>query len=328
MENGAAAVFGSAEADEEAEERRGSELIVLGSGSSTGVPSPLCLINPQDPPCYVCHSAVQGPPELNHNYRCNPSLVISFKHDDGQQRYIQIDAGKDFKEQVLRWFVPYKIPRLDALILTHEHADAILGLDNIRGVQPYSANNEIPPMPVYLSQHTMNSVATKFPYLVQKGLQKGQELRRVAQFDWQIIESSCDAPFEAAGLSFTPLPVWHGEDYLSLGFLFGCKSKVAYVSDVSRFPAETEHFISKQGNGQVDLLILDSLYKRSPHNTHFCLPESLAAVKRLQPKRALFVGMTHEFEHESDNAALAEWSKREGIPVQLAYDGLRIPIHL
>jgi phosphoribosyl 1,2-cyclic phosphodiesterase len=156
MENGAAAVFGSAEADEEAEERRGSELIVLGSGSSTGVPSPLCLINPQDPPCYVCHSAVQGPPELNHNYRCNPSLVISFKHDDGQQRYIQIDAGKDFKEQVLRWFVPYKIPRLDALILTHEHADAILGLDNIRGVQPYSANNEIPPMPVYLSQHTMN----------------------------------------------------------------------------------------------------------------------------------------------------------------------------
>ncbi len=51
------------------------------------------------------------------------------------------------------------------------------------------------------------SVATKFPYLVQKGLQKGQELRRVAQFDWQIIESSCDAPFEAAGLSFTPLPV-------------------------------------------------------------------------------------------------------------------------
>jgi hypothetical protein len=47
--------------------------------------------------------------------RCNPSLLISFKHDDGQRRYIQIDAGKDFKEQVLRWFVPYKIPRLDAV---------------------------------------------------------------------------------------------------------------------------------------------------------------------------------------------------------------------
>lgn len=37
------------------------------------------------------------------------------------------------------------------------------------------------------------------------------------------------------------LQVWHGEDYLSLGFLFGRKSRIAYVSDVSRFPIETEH---------------------------------------------------------------------------------------
>ena len=47
----------------------GSELIVLGSGSSTGVPSPLCLINPTDPPCHVCHMAMEGPHELNRNYR-------------------------------------------------------------------------------------------------------------------------------------------------------------------------------------------------------------------------------------------------------------------
>lgn len=47
----------------------GSELIVLGSGSSTGVPSPLCVINPTNPPCHVCHMAMQGPHELNRNYR-------------------------------------------------------------------------------------------------------------------------------------------------------------------------------------------------------------------------------------------------------------------
>ncbi|KAH8973992.1 hypothetical protein BDL97_01G077800 [Sphagnum fallax] len=72
--------------------------------------------------------------------------------------------------------------------------------------------------------------------------------------------------------------------------------------------------ISKQGNGQVDLLILDSLYK------------SLEAAKRVEPKCALFVGMVHEFEDESDNAALAEWSKKEGIPVPLAYDRQCIPL--
>lgn len=293
--------------------------------------------------------------------RCNPSLLISFKHDDGQRRYIQIDAGKDFKEQVLRWFVPYKIPRLDALILTHEHADAILGLDNVRGVQPFNVNNDIPPTPVFVSQHTMDSVVAKFPYLVSKKRKEGEQVRRVAQFDWRIIErsieKSLDSSFEAAGLTFTPLPVWHGEDYLSLGFLFGRKSRIAYVSDVSRFPIETEHVlskrtgqevdllfldtnglglgglshaaaISKHGAGQVDFLFLDSLYKTSPHNTHMILQESLAVVKKLQPKCAFLVGMTHEFEHELDNKILAEWSLREGIPVQLAYDGMRIPVDI
>ncbi|KAF2323967.1 hypothetical protein GH714_005740 [Hevea brasiliensis] len=110
--------------------------------------------------------------------------------------------------------------------------------------------------------------------------------------------------------------VMHGEDYISLGFLFGEKSRVAYISDVSRFPASTEYVISNAGAGQLDLLILDTLYK------------TLEAVKRLCPKRALLIGMTHEFDHYKDNDFLMEWSKREGIPVQLAHDGMRVPIEL
>uniref|UniRef100_A0A7I4DFZ0 Metallo-beta-lactamase domain-containing protein n=1 Tax=Physcomitrium patens TaxID=3218 RepID=A0A7I4DFZ0_PHYPA len=318
-----------------------SELIVLGSGSSTGVPSPLCVINPTDPPCNVCRMAMEGPHELNPNYRCNPSLLISYLHNDGQRRYIQIDAGKDFKEQVLRWFIPYKIPRLDALILTHEHADAMLGLDNVRGVQPVNFKNDIPPMPVFVTQHTMDSVALKFPYLASKKRKEGEELRRVAQFDWRVIEPSIDTRFQAGGLTFTPLPVYHGEDYICLGFLFGEKTRVAYISDVSRIPTRTEHVISKEqggqvdllfvdtngvglpggishmaaiakyGAGQVDFLFLDSLYKETPHNTHMTFPESLKVIKKLQPKRAFLIGMTHEFEHDLDSKILAEWSARE-----------------
>lgn len=78
----------------------------------------------------------------------------------------------------------------------------------------------------------------------------------------------------------------------------------------------------------MDLLILDALSKKRPHTTHFYLPQSLEAVKKIQPKRALLVGMTHQFEHDRDNEELAEWSKREGIDVQLAYDGLKVPINL
>jgi phosphoribosyl 1,2-cyclic phosphate phosphodiesterase len=65
--------------------------------------------------------------------------------------------------------------------------------------------------------------------------------RRVSLLDWKNIEENCDEPFAASGLSFTPLPVMHGEDYIALGFLFGDKSKVAYISDVSRIPPSTEY---------------------------------------------------------------------------------------
>eukprot|EP00252_Welwitschia_mirabilis_P013068 TRINITY_DN28892_c0_g1_i1.p1 TRINITY_DN28892_c0_g1~~TRINITY_DN28892_c0_g1_i1.p1 ORF type:complete len:314 (-),score=58.34 TRINITY_DN28892_c0_g1_i1:52-993(-) len=305
-----------------------SALIFLGTGSSTGCPTPSCLMRPSDPPCEVCHKAMEAPPEVNPNYRCNPSLLIDYVQPNGEHFFILIDVGKNFKEQVLRWFLRYRIPRIDAIILTHEHADAVLGLDEIRGVQPHSPSNDIEPTPIFLNEFTMNSIKTKFPYLVQKTLKEGQEMRRVSQLDWRIIENNCKRPFLVAGLQFTPLPVMHGEDYTSLGFLFGEKSRVAYVSDVSRFLEESEHAISKKGDGQVDLLILDTLYEKGPHNTHYCLPESLEAVRRIEPKQALFIGMTHEFEHERHNEYLRKWSEREGITVQLAHDGLRTPIDL
>ncbi|KAL3689445.1 hypothetical protein R1sor_015754 [Riccia sorocarpa] len=274
--------------DEEAEElEESSELIILGSGSSTGVPSPVCLLRPSDPPCPVCHKAMEGPPKANKNYR------------------------------------------IDALILTHEHADATLGLDDIRGVQNFSALNDVEPMPVFVSQQTMDSLLARFPYLVEKKLKAGQEVRRVAQLDWRVIQTSCSTFFEAFGLEIVPLPVMHGEDCLSLGFLFGKKHRVAYISDVSRIPESTERLISADGEfGPVDVLILDTLFKYRRHNTHFCLEDSLATVKRLRPKRAFFVGMTHEFDHERDNLELAEWSRRENLSVQLAYDGMRIPVHI
>ncbi|KAK1556565.1 hypothetical protein Q3G72_007715 [Acer saccharum] len=305
-----------------------SALIFLGTGCSSAVPNALCLIQPSDPPCHVCFQSMSLPPDRNPNYRCNTSLLIDYCHSDGKHYYILIDVGKNFREQVLRWFTYHKIPQVDSIILTHEHADAVLGLDDIRAVQPYSPTNDIDPTPVYLSQYAMDSIAVKFPYLVRKKLIEGQEVRRVAQIEWNIIEEQVDKPFVASGLKFIPLPVMHGEDYISLGFLFGENCRVAYISDVSRFPSSTEYVISKTGAGQLDLLILDTLYQKGSHNVHFCLPQTLDALKRICPRKALLIGMTHNFDHHKDNEFLAEWSKREGIPVQLAHDGLRIPVDL
>lgn len=268
------------------------------------------------------------PPVENPNYRCNTSLLIDYCKDNGEHKYILIDVGKTFREQVLRWFTRYRIPHVDSIILTHEHADATLGLDDIRAVQPFSPTNDIDPTPVYLTQYSMDSIVQKFPYLVQKKLKEGQEIRRVSQLDWQIIDHDCEKPFVASGLEFVPLPVMHGEDYVCLGFLFGKKFRVAYISDVSRFLPTTVSYISKDSGQQLDLLILDTLYKNGSHNVHLCLTQTLEALRILCPKRALLIGMTHEFDHHKDNEFLVEWSRREGIPVQLAHDGLRIPVNL
>ncbi|KAK3207140.1 hypothetical protein Dsin_021186 [Dipteronia sinensis] len=229
-----------------------SALIFLGTGCSSAVPNAMCLIQPSDPPCHVCFQSMSLPPDRNPNY------------SDGKQYYILIDVGKNFREQVLRWFTYHKIPQVDSIILTHEHADAILGLDDIRAVQPHSPTNDIDPTPVYLAQYAMESIAMKFPYLVRKKLIEGQEVRRVAQFEWNIIEEQVDKPFVASGLKFILcLLVMHGEDYISLGFLFGENCRVAYISDVSRLSFKHRIRISKTGAGQLDLLILDTLYQVS-----------------------------------------------------------------
>ncbi|KAG0467079.1 hypothetical protein HPP92_018659 [Vanilla planifolia] len=134
----------------------GSSLILLGTGCSSAVPNARCLINPTDPPCQVCSLSLSVPPEKNPNYRCNTSLLIDHLDGNGIHYYILIDVGKTFREQVLRWFTHHKIPRVDSIILTHEHADAVLGLDDIRAVQPHSPTNDIEPTPVYLTQYAMD----------------------------------------------------------------------------------------------------------------------------------------------------------------------------
>ncbi|KAL1328529.1 hypothetical protein AAHE18_13G379200 [Arachis hypogaea] len=287
-----------------------SALIFMGTGCSSAIPYPRCLISPSHPPCHVCFQSLSLPPNRNPNYRCNASLLIDYCESDGNHSYILIDAGKTFRETVLRWFLHHHIPRIDSIVLTHEHADAVLGLDDVRSIQPVSPTNDIDPTPVYLTQHSMTSLETKLPYLVKKKLKEGQEIRRVAQFSWNIIAEDCNQPFFASGLKLTPLPVMHGEDYICLGFLFGDKSKVAYLSDVSRIPATTDYVISKSGAGRLDLLILDSLYKTGSNKFHLCLPQTLETVKMLCPKQALLIGMNHEFDHHQDNELLMEWSRR------------------
>ncbi|CAL5067625.1 unnamed protein product [Urochloa decumbens] len=308
-----------------------SSLIFLGTGCSGALPDTRCLIRSSTPSCEVCAMGISLPPERNPNYRLNTSLLIDYCHDDGTHKYILIDIGKTFREQVLRWFVHHKVPSVDSIILTHEHADAVLGLDEVWVVQPRNGGNDTEQIPIFLTQFTMDSIARRFPYLLEQKPEDGDEDAQAAKINWKIIEEDVQKPFVASGLEFVPLPVMHGEGYICLGFLFGKRARVAYLSDVSRFLPETEHAISKSGAGQLDLLILEANALHGvgdAFSTHLTLSESLDAIKRIHPKRALLIGMRHFFEHQRENQMLAEWSISEGIPVQLAHDGLRVFIDL
>ncbi|KAM3277858.1 hypothetical protein ACQJBY_045631 [Aegilops geniculata] len=182
-----------------------SSLVFLGTGCSGALPDARCLIQPSAPPCTVCSQALSLPPDRNPNYRCNTSLLIDYCHDDATHKYILIDVGKTFREQVLRWFVHHKVPSVDSIILTHDHADAVLGLVDVWVVQSSNHRNDVDDqVPVFLTRFTMDSVAARFPYLVKRELGEGDE---IARLEWTIIGSDVDKPFVSSGLEFVPLPV-------------------------------------------------------------------------------------------------------------------------
>ena len=167
-----------------------SRLIFLGSGSSTGCPRPLCpmifkagtdktatpelkrMRQQMEPWCKVSSMAIDGDPKQNKNYRNNPSLLISQCDSTGNCKNVIIDVGKTFREGALRWFPERGITSLDAIVLTHEHMDAVAGLDDVRGFQKYEDTDPVKhgrpkavPVPVHLSQSCLDDVANRFPWL-------------------------------------------------------------------------------------------------------------------------------------------------------------------
>ncbi|XP_048601080.1 uncharacterized protein LOC106367473 isoform X2 [Brassica napus] len=192
-------------------------------------------------------------------------------------KYIQIDVGKTFKEQVLRWFTLHNIPQADSMILTDEHAGDVLGLDYICSVQPFSPTDDIDFTPIFLELldieaamitcFSENNLAAKFPYLVQKKLKEGQDVRRANTAGLECNQRRLQEAICSFILIIHGTSMMHGEYNVYLGFFFWRKSRVAYISDVSRSSSSTKYGKCNKVLSvcywwsQLDLLILDSIYK-------------------------------------------------------------------
>ena len=287
--------------------QRSSEIVFMGTGTSEGVPRVSCLTR-EPPTCRVCLSAMQPG---SKNRRRNTSLLIRYAHPDGRQRNIVIDVGKSFWESAVQWFFKYRVPTIDAVLLTHAHADAVGGLDSLRDWTVGRAE----PLPVYLRAEDLDAVGKMHFYLVDPDASTGGG--GVAQLEFRTIDES---PLDVQGVRFTPLPVWHGRPVSAFGFRFGAAS---YISDVSQVPVSTEQLLAG-----TELLVLDALRPDRRHPSHLIMEESLEVVRRIRPARTLLTGMTHGFDHDSTNAGLAKLRGSEGLDVQLAHDGLRVAVEL
>lgn len=133
-----------------------------------------CLTDPNNQ-CKVCKSAANDPESKNR--RLNTSIMLVCKDpsaaDTAESQYnILIDCGKTFYNQAITWCPKYRLRRLDAVILSHGHADATLGLDDLRA-WTLGQNSIQSHVDVYLTSETFETVQQVFPYLVDRSKASG-----------------------------------------------------------------------------------------------------------------------------------------------------------
>jgi len=322
-----------------------SRLIFLGTGHSSGTPLPFCLMSSKRPNCEVSRLAVKGTPDCNRNYRNSPSMLIQYGTNTDQGiKNILIDCGKHFRESILRWFPRFHVNSVDGVVITHDHSDAVIGMDDLRLTQVYKevwTDKKLKisrePLPLFSNYRHIDRLRACFPYLTDRPRPPPHTLdddetemkipgvvsRFVAQISWHKFVDF--ETFNVCGLDFLSLPVWHGPDYICMGFAFGKFDKVLYLSDVSEVPPSTLRRIKEMGN--IDVLILDTLFTRN-HPTHFSLSQACDFVREIRPNRTLLVGISHELEHFETNESLRRLLDEEGLDVQLAYDGLSLEVAL
>ncbi len=258
------------------------QVTFLGTGTSHGVPVIGC-------DCDVCRS-----PDPR-NRRTRSSLYV--QSADGNAALF--DVGPEFRIQALS----ANLRRVDAVFLTHGHADHILGIDDLRRINELQGGA----VPVWGSAESLAAVRRSFAYVFDPG-PPGPTCPRI-----ELFEFDSGRPIRVGGLSVTPLPCRHGSLDIH-GFLVEADGgRVGYFPDCNGLPIATIERLRG-----IDLLILDGL-RPEPHPTHFSLSESLAAMAVVGARRAYITHICHRLEHEATRRILPEGV---GIP----WDGLRIEV--
>ena len=250
-------------------------LTFLGTGTSQGIP----VIGSDHPVCLSTDSK---------DKRLRSSVLI-----EGDQTNVIIDCGPDFRQQLLR----NPIKQLDAVLITHEHADHTMGLDDIR---PFFFRQG--DMQFYATEKVFKALSQRFDYIFDENYQ----YPGVPEITKNHIVKNI--PFKVKEFTFLPIEVDHAGMQV-LGFRMG---RMAYITDIKYISEDQIELLD-----HLDVLIINALRHES-HHSHLSLSEAIDLGKRIGAKKTYFTHISHNMGFHSEVST----DLPEGF--FLAYDNLKL----
>ena len=255
-------------------------ITVLGSGTSTGVPTIGCR-------CEVCRS---GKPE---NRRSRSGIYV-----ETREGCFLVDCSTDFREQALR----HRLERVDAVLMTHDHADHLNGIDDLRIFNFIQKT----PIDLFGEGEVLETIRRRFAYcFTPKQIGGGVPNLRLLPIEPYL-------GFTLCGVEILPLRIKHGILDI-LGFRIG--SRLAYLTDCSDAPDRTIDAIR-----EIEVLVVGALRHSPRHPTHYCLDQALELRSKVQAQQTWITHIGCKMgDHFETNASLPR-------DAQLLYDGQIIEI--
>src|SRR5918992_3905103 len=255
-------------------------LTFLGTGTSFGVPQIGC-------DCAVCRST---DPRDKHT---RAGAVL-----EAGGSTILIDTPPELRLQL----ISAGFSRIDAVVYTHEHADHINGIDDLRVFSVRQGK----PLPLYGPGETLDRLRASFNYIFDDSVRPYEGTSK-PRLTLQAVEP--DRMIRIAGVEVLPLAFQHGHLRV-FGYRFGA---LAYITDIKEIPAAQREQL--QG---LDVLVLNALWWR-PHPTHLSISEAVQTAQELGARRTYLTHLTHETGHTELEAQLPQG-------VLPAYDGLTVEV--
>jgi phosphoribosyl 1,2-cyclic phosphate phosphodiesterase len=233
------------------------EIIFLGTGSAWCIPEHSCV-------CAICRKMIEQGEE-----RTRTCLLVK-----GTETVL-VDCGPDLRSQMMK----HRVGRPDLILITHEHGDHFLGMDDLLAFRRSLPKESWRPIPVYASEVAWKAIEVRFGYLLGTLIEK-----RIA---------IAGTPLAGTRTRITPFKTFHGPTAAgSVGYVLegqdssGSSTKLVYTSDFIRIDEELPVL------WEPDVLIIQSHWLNEPVENrphHLSFQRAIEYIRRWKPKKATYV---------------------------------------